>query len=110
MECLEKEIPAVATELKTGNFVVNKTNPAFFSLLIDQAHEQNNKIVKGDRGAIGLTDSSTQLLRWMVSGPKISRIITDFELSQKIVRNTTKQEEQEHLLHHEQIEGVQNTF
>ena len=109
MECLEKEIPAVATELKTGNFVVNKTNPAFFSLPNDE-HEQNNKIVKGDRGAIGLTDSSTQLLRWMVSGPEISRIITDFELSQKIVRNTTKQEEQEHLLHHEQIEGVQNTF
>ena len=77
MECLEKEIPAVATELKTGNFVVNKTNPAFFSLPNDE-HEQNNKIVKGDRGAIGLTDSSTQLLHWMVSGPEISRIITDF--------------------------------
>ena len=109
-EGVETEIPAVATELKTGNFVVNKTNSAFFSLPIDQAHEQNNKIVKGDRGAIGLTDSSTQLLRWIVSGPEISRIITDFELSQKIVRNTTKQEEQEHLLHHKQIEGVQNTF
>ena len=110
MECLETEIPPVATELKKGNFVVNKTNPAFFSLPIDQAHEQNNKIVKGDRGAIGLTDSSTQLLRWMVSGPEISRIITDFELSQEIVRNTTKQEQQEDLRHHKQIKGVQNTF
>ena len=110
MECLETEIPAVATELKKGNFEVNKTNPAFFSLPIDQAHEQNNKIVKGDRGAIGLTESSTQLLRWMVSGPDISRIITDFELSQELVRNTAKQEEQEDLRHHEQIKGVQNTF
>ena len=113
MECLETEIPAVATELKKGNFVVNKTNPAFFSLPIDQAYEQNNKIVKGDRGAIGLTESSTQLLRWMVSGSEISGVITDFELSQELVRNTAKQEEQEQqedLRHHEQIKGVQNTF
>jgi len=110
MECLETEIPAVATELKKGNFVVNKTNPAFFSLPIDQAHKQNNKIVKGDGGAIGLAESSTQLLCWMVSGPEISRIITDFELSQELVRNTAKQEEQEDLSHHKQIEGVQDTF
>ena len=69
------------------NFVVNKTNRAFSSLPIDQAHKQTNKIVKGDGGAIGLTESSTQLLRWMVSGPEISRIINDFELSQELVRN-----------------------
>ena len=92
MECLETEIPAVAAEFKKGNFVVNKTNRTFSSLPIDQAHEQNNKIVKGDGGAIGLTVSSTQLLRWMVSGPEISRIIKDFELSQELVRNTAKQE------------------
>jgi len=61
MECLETEIPATSAEFKNGNLVV-KTNPAFSSLLIDQAHEQSNKIVKGDGGAIGLTESSTQLL------------------------------------------------
>ena len=82
----------------------------FFSLPNDQAYEQNNKIVKGDGGAIGLTEGSTQLLRWMVSGPEISRIINDFELSQELVRNISKQEEQEHLRHHEQMKGVQNTF
>ena len=54
-----------------------------------------NKIVKGDGGAIGLTESSTQLLRWMVSGPEMSRVIKDFELSQELVRNIGKQEEQE---------------
>ena len=61
---------------------MNKTNRAFSSLSIDLAHEKNNKIVKGDGGAIGLTESSTQLLRWMVSGPEMSGIITDFEVSQ----------------------------
>ena len=67
MKCLKTEIPAIAAEFKNGNFVVNKTIHAFFLLPIDQAHEQNNKIIKGDGGAIGVTESSTQLLRWMVS-------------------------------------------
>ena len=110
MECLETEIPAIAAEFKNGNFVVNKTNRAFSSLPIDQVHEQNNKIVKGDGGAIGLTESSTQLLHWMVSGPEMSRIINDFELSQELVRNIAIQGEQEDLCHHEQMIGVQNTF
>lgn len=109
MGCLEREIPAIAAEFRNGNFVVNKTNRAFSSLHIDQAHEQNNKIVKGDGGAIYLTESSTQLLRWMVSGPEMSRIINDFELSQELVSNIAKQEEQEDLRHHEQMKGVQNT-
>ena len=85
MECLETKIPAIAAEFKNGNFVVNKTNCAFSSLPIDQAHEQNNKIVKGDGGASGLTESSTQLLCWMVSGPEMSRIINDLELSQELI-------------------------
>jgi hypothetical protein len=41
---------------------------------IDQAHEQNNAIVKGDGGAIGLTEDPAALRRWMVAGPKISRL------------------------------------
>ena len=61
---------------------MNKDNHAFSSLPIDQAHDQINKIVKGDGGAIGLTESSTQLSRWMVSGPEMSGIINDSELSQ----------------------------
>ena len=46
----------------------------------------------------------------MVSGPEMSRIINDFELSQELVRNIAKQGEQEDLRHHEQMKGVQNTF
>ena len=49
----------------------------------------------------------------MVSGPEISRIINDFELSQELVRNIVKQEEQieqEDLRYYEQIKEVQNTF
>ena len=46
----------------------------------------------------------------MVSGPEMSRIINDFELSQELVRNIAKREEQEDFRHHEQMKGVQNTF
>jgi len=90
MECLETEIQATSAEFKNGDFAVNKTNRAFSSLPIGQAHEQNDKIVKGDGGAIGLTESSSQLLRWMVSGPEMSRLIKDFELTQELVRNITR--------------------
>ena len=78
MECLETEIPGTSAEFKNGDFALDKTNPAFSSLPIGQAHEQNNKIVKGEGEALGLTESSTQSLRWMVSGPEINK---DFELT-----------------------------
>ena len=63
MECIETEFPAIAAEFKNSNFEVNKTSRSFSLLPVDQAHEQTNKITKGDRGAIGLKESSTQLLR-----------------------------------------------
>ena len=78
MKCLETEIPAIAAQIKNSNFEANKTNHAFSSLPVDQAHEQNNKIVNGDGGAIGLTESSTQLLCRMVSGPEMSGTISSF--------------------------------
>ena len=73
----------MAAEFKSSNFIkVNKNNHAFSSLPVDQAHEQNNTIIKGNGGAIGLTESSSQLLRWMASEPEMLGIINDFELSQ----------------------------
>ena len=48
MECIETEISAIAAEFKNSNFEVNKTSRAFSLLPVDQAHEQNNKIAKGD--------------------------------------------------------------
>ena len=34
-----------------------KTGRAFSAMAIDQAHEQNNAAVKGDGGAVGLTEN-----------------------------------------------------
>lgn len=108
METLEKELPSVATEFQKGKFVVCKTHHAFSSIAIDQAHEQNNKIVKGDGGAVGLTENANQLLRWMVSGPEMARIINDFESCQEMVKHSQSQGPD--VRHHEQRKGVQSTF
>ncbi|VDI11877.1 Hypothetical predicted protein, partial [Mytilus galloprovincialis] len=77
-------------------------------ITIDQAHEQNNKLVKGDGGAIGLTENMTQLQRWMVSGPEIARVINEFESAQERIKKD--QSKGPDLRHHEQVKSRQDTF
>lgn len=36
---------------------MEETTHAYFAIAIGQAHEQNNALVKGDGGAVGLTES-----------------------------------------------------
>ena len=52
--------------------MVNKTSKNFSSIPIDHAHKQNNALVKGEGGAVGLTENPSALRRWMVSGPEIA--------------------------------------
>ena len=77
MEWLETEIPAIAAEFKKRNFEVKKNNNnlAFSSLPVDQTHEQNNNIIKGDGGAIGLTASSSQFLARNVRNNQRFRVV-----------------------------------
>ena len=70
----------VYEEFMAGHFTVQKTNH-FSTIAIDQAHEQNNAVVKGDGGAVDLTKSHAALQRWMVSGPEIARLVNEFEAS-----------------------------
>ena len=44
-----------------GKLVVQKTTQSFSAIAIDQAHKQNNAIVKGDCGAVGLAESASAL-------------------------------------------------
>ena len=67
------------------------TKRRFFSIItIDQAHEQNNKTIKGDDRAICLTNELSDLRRCMVSGPEISRILEQLEDSYGGVRADTR--------------------
>ena len=43
----------------------------------DQAHEQNNKVIKADGGAIGILDNESALLEWGTSGRQISEMLSE---------------------------------
>ena len=57
-------------------------------MAIDQAHVQANAIIKGDGGTIGITEDPSALRKWMVAGPLISHLVSNYEIVSgvKIVR------------------------
>ena len=70
MRSLDQMVPHVASEFKKGLFTVNKSLKRFSSIAIDQAHEQNNAMVKGEGGAVGLTENPNAFRRWMLFRPR----------------------------------------
>jgi len=48
-------------------------------MAIDQVHEQNNAVIKGDGGAIVATEDPSALRRWLVAGLEISRLVANYE-------------------------------
>ena len=52
---LQSRCPEVYADFVGGNFVTRKTSHKLSSLAHDQVHEQQNAIVKGDGGIIGIT-------------------------------------------------------
>ena len=107
MTILAKKHPEVEAEFKSGNFVVHKSGNKFSAMALDQAHEQNNALVKGSGGAIGLTGNPGALKRWMVAGPEIARITTEFE-EQAIKQQDDHGDMQRN--HHDQQPCVQTAF
>ena len=93
----------IANEFKAGKYTVQKTGRFFSAIAIDHAHEQNNAYVKGDGGAVGLTENPSALRRWMLAGPEITRIIGEFE-GQLVVGKTSRTQ------HHKQQKAAQTTI
>ena len=79
MRILQVKHPNVYQHFERGQFVVHKANRLFSAIALDHAHEQVNASVKGDGGAVGLTENPGALRRWMVAGPEIARMIDEFE-------------------------------
>lgn len=98
---LPSKHPDIYNHFCDGAFVVHKTTRVFSSIALDHAHEQVNAEVKGEGGAVGLTEHPAALRRWMVAGPEISRMIHEFEGSM----SSAEQRD-----HHEQKPGVQSAF
>ena len=86
-----------------GHQVVSKTTNRFSSIPIDQAHEQNNDLVKGSGGAVGLTENPSAFKKWMIAGPEQARLLKEFE-QQYISEEDNKQQ------HHEEGMSTQKTF
>ena len=88
--------PDVAVQFQQRKFAVRKTSKPFSATPIDQSHEQNNALVKGGGGAVGLTENPSALRWWMVSGPAIARIINKFEASMVTECTETEQSANHH--------------
>ena len=101
LKALPKE-QTVFKEFCQGNFTINKTGHAFPNMGVDQAHEQNNKCVKIDGGAIGILESEQALLEWAVSGPIVTNMLGEvFD---------TANENDEYRYHHEDTDHFERTF
>uniref|UniRef100_UPI00358E9808 uncharacterized protein n=1 Tax=Myxine glutinosa TaxID=7769 RepID=UPI00358E9808 len=104
MVALPMKHPDVAREFRAGNFTVQKTKKVFSSIPIDQAHEQNNACIKGDGGAVGLTDNPSALQRWMIAGPEVARAREEFQDGHQHWGR------REDTRHHDQTPSVQTSF
>jgi len=92
--------PAIAKE-----FTVNKRRSKPFSAIgLDHAHKQLDAPMKGVGGAVGLTENADALHRWMVAGPEVARVVTEFEQASGC------HEDYNVLRHHEQTPAQQIAF
>ena len=89
--------------------VQNQTERIFCGIAIDQAHEQNNALIKADGGAIGLTERESALRRWMVAGPEVCRLAEQYEkFSRKRKKIHTKHHEDAPFAHKAFLKDVRN--
>ena len=103
MMMLKEKLPSVFAEFVRGKFVVQKTQHFFSLIALDHNHEQQNEAIKGDGGAVGLTESPSALRRWMVAGPETARVVNKFESTFEATKPSDKR-------HHEQVPSVQKAF
>ena len=69
----------------------------------DQAHEQINKSVKVNGGAIGILDNENALLEWSTASPVIAEILENFNDRYERVKQTP-------IKHHEETKNFEETF
>jgi len=63
-----------------GHWVIHKTTK---SIPIDQAHKQNNELIKSLGGAFGLNENHSAFNKWMTPQPKQARLLKELEDSVK---------------------------
>ena len=92
-----------------GHFTVKKTERNFSNIATDQAHEQNNKLVKISGGAVCILDSPAALLKWSIAGPEIKHMLESLDGSLDYT-DFVDDEDNENGLHHEDTKVFENRF
>jgi len=99
-----KSLPEATKDELSKYWVFCKSKKPYSHMPLDQAHEQNNDLVKGSGGAVGLTENPVAFRRWMVAGPEQARIIREFE--DQYLDIVPNEQEQHHNVGH----AAQTTF
>ena len=94
---------SVHEEFLLGKWVLSKTCNKFSAIPFDQAHENENKYVKGDGGIIGITEKPETMRKWLVAGPELSRLLNTFEDKYSAVKDKSTS-------HHSQSIGQEKKF
>ena len=66
---LEDKRPSEYARFLRGKFFVQRSTHAFSLMALDQSHEQTNTVVKGEGGAVGLTENPSVLKGLHVGRP-----------------------------------------
>ena len=93
MRALQQTAPHVFSQFVKELFTVHKSPRQFSATAIDQAHEQNNGMVKGEGGAVGLTENPGTLCREMITGPEMARLVNEFGVLKKLAALPSHQQE-----------------
>ena len=64
-----------------GRFVGRKTSRYSSAIILHQAHEQHNDLIKEDGRVVGLTKNPNARHRWILVGTEVARVIEAFEAS-----------------------------
>ena len=75
MNAFENDDPVTWKALKSGDFVVAKSDVAFTHLFTDQTLEQEMKMLKSHGGIVGLSQDGYALDRLVTTKPHLSRIV-----------------------------------
>ena len=78
MNALEQEDPSTWEALKSGDFVVAKSEVPFTRLFTDHTLEQEIKGLKRHGGIVGLSQSETALDRIVTMTPHLARIVQEY--------------------------------
>ena len=79
MLLLEYRHPDLNKEFHSGKCAVFKSKRPFSAMAIDQAHEQANAVIKGEGGAIDISEDASALRRWMLAGLEVRRLTAEYE-------------------------------